>query len=404
LNTFLSSTAGEQPPHADASIDAMEALLNTIWVMPKSLTGVGPLVTAFSYTSLETTTKARRPGPAFMLIEINQPGDFDSAAVIHNENAGQNMNVPFHHLELPQSRRWISQETSAEWFKQRIRILRCNPAFPTMAVNYAQSVVDLFKGRYLANRAMANVARQTICTAILSLYFEQPERTGPFLSSIQNLTTAMRLCSRNTAAANVVLLERVGLVTRMENSEDRRWRHIVPTEQLMTEVEGFLRVNLAAADMLFPARGYCALLDESRHVLERCFANSIHSLLVMNSLDLDLQGSEIFNTSDGGKILLLKLMSMRDASQLVDEDTVEFPYDEVGTLFGLSRTHVRRLMKKAETSGFVRLLQDGGRRVQILPPLETLFENVVASNVAQAQFDIHLANGDYDLLPVDPFA
>ncbi|MEI5679923.1 helix-turn-helix domain-containing protein [Mesorhizobium sp. CCNWLW179-1] len=313
------------------------------------------------------------------------------------------MNLPVRYLEHAQVERLISQETGVEWFKQRMRILRCNPAFSAAAADYARSMVDLYKGRYLINRAIANVARQTICTAILSLYFEQTEKTGPFLSSIQNLTTEMNLCSRNTTAANVVLLERVGLVTRSENSKDRRWRSIRPTEQLIKEVESFLRANLTVADALFPARKYRELIDANDDVLERCFANSIHSLLITDSFARDLPGSLIFDTSDGGKILLLKLMSLKDTGQSSVEDTVEFPFEEVGSLFGLSRTHVRRLMKKAEAGGFVRLLEDGGRRVQILPPLEAFFENIVALNVARAQFDLHLANGDYDLLPIDPF-
>lgn len=313
------------------------------------------------------------------------------------------MNVSVRRIESEQADRCLSYETGADWFRQRIRILRNNPAFSAVAVDYAQNVVDLYKGRYLANRAIANIARQTICTAILSLYFEQPERTGTFLSSIQNLTTVMRLCSRNTTAANVVLLERIGLVTRMDNAADRRWRHILPTQQLVMEAEGFLRANLAAADALFPGRKYSTMIDADQNILELCFANSIHSLMVVNSLDLGLHGSEIFNTSDGGKILLLKLMSMKDMGTPSGEDIVQFPFEEVGPLFGLSRTHVRRLMKKAEAGGFVRLLQDGGRRVQILPPLEVFFENIVAANVARSQFDVHLANGDYDFLPIDPF-
>lgn len=311
------------------------------------------------------------------------------------------MNVALRHIELTQPYRCISPETGAEWFSQRTRILRYNPAFAAAAVDYAQSMVDLYKGRYLTNRAIANVAQQTICTAIMSLYFEQTGRTGAFLSSIQNLTTAMNLCSRNTTAANVVLLERIGLVTRVENPEDRRWRYILPTEQLVTEARDFLRVQYETADALFPARKYCELIYTNGDVLERCFANGIHSLLIVNSLVRDLPGSQIFDRSDGGKILLLKLMSMKDTAQPSGESVVEFPFEEVGPLFGLSRTHVRRLMKKAEAGGFVRLLEDGGRQVQILPPLEAFFENIVAVNVARAQFDIHLANGDYDLLPID---
>jgi hypothetical protein len=97
----------------------------------------------------------------------------------------------------------------------------------------------------------------------------------------------------------------------------------------------------------------------------------------------------------------LKLLSMRGTGDASGSRIVEFPFDEIGSLFGLSRTHVRRLVRKAEAGGFLRLLQKGGRRIEILPPLEDLFENIVAANVAGAQLDVHIARGDDELLRLD---
>jgi hypothetical protein len=51
-------------------------------------------------------------------------------------------------------------------------------------------------------------------------------------------------------------------------------------------------------------------------------------------------------------------------------------------------------MRKAEAGGFVHLLQKGGRQVRLLPPLEELFENIVAAHIARAQLDMHLAMGE----------
>jgi hypothetical protein len=321
------------------------------------------------------------------------------------------MNAPLRHHPVLQTLPCISYETRAQWFEQRISILRWNLDFAKTAVDYARDMVELFEGRYMANRAMANIARQTICMAVLSLHFRQSEKTGcacapaiqnltTALSSIQSLTTAMRVCSKNTTAATVLLLERIGLVTRIKNHEDRRSLHILPTELLISGVRDILRVSLTSADTLFPSRNYCALIDD-KAFLERYFASSIHSLLNRSSLISSIRGSDLFSVSDGGEILLFKLMSMERVSQSADEKVVEFPFDEIAPLFGVSRTHIRRLMKKAQAEGFVRLLQDGGRRVQILPPLKDVFENLVAMNVTRAQFDMHLANGDYDLLPFD---
>jgi len=311
---------------------------------------------------------------------------------------GANMNAAFRRLALPRTNACTSYETGAQWFRERIRDLRGNPDFAATAVQFARSTVQLFEGRYLVNKAMANVARQMVCMAILSSYFGQTEKNGgAFLSSIQTLTTATGVCSRNTTAAIVALLERLGLVVRVENHQDRRWQYIQPTEHLIAAASDFHRISLTAADALFPSRNYRALFDRDHGIQERCFAVGLYSYIAIHASVFNLAHSRVFMATDGGTILLLKLLSLKGTALQSDDHTVEFPFDEIGSLFGLSRTHIRRLMRKAEVGGFVRLLQKGGRQVQILPSLEDLFENIVAANVARTQLDVHIARGE-DLL------
>jgi hypothetical protein len=308
----------------------------------------------------------------------------------------------FRRLADPQTAPCPRCETGADWFRQRIRDLRRKPEFAAVAAAYAGETVRLFEGRYLANKAMANVARQTVCVAILSSHFGHADQSGgAFLSSIQTLTTAMRVCSKNTTAATVALLERLGLVVRAENRDDRRWLHIRPTEHLISAARDFRRISLAAADALFPRGNYQVLFDGDQAVQERCFAIGLYSYIAIYSSVFDLEESHVFTSTDGGMVLLLKLLSLRGTDESSDGNVVEFPFDEIGSLFGLSRTHVRRLMRKAEAGGFVRLLQKGGRRIEILSTLDDLFENVVAANVAGAQLDLHLARGDDELLRLD---
>jgi hypothetical protein len=58
-------------------------------------------------------------------------------------------------------------------------------------------------------------------------------------------------------------------------------------------------------------------------------------------------------------------------------------------------------MSKAQEHGLLLVLEDGGRKVEILQPLVETFEHMAAAHIARAQFDVHLANEDYDLLPMD---
>lgn len=294
-------------------------------------------------------------------------------------------------LPLPPATEGVMPGTGTQWFRQRIGDLRGNPGFGAAAMHVARSAVQLFEGRYLVNKAMANVSRQTVGMAILSSYFGQAEKTGTFLSSIQTLTTAMGVCSKNTAAANVALLDRLGLVVRVENPKDRRWMYIQPTEELISAARDYHRIFLTAADALFPPGNYRALYDRDQSVQERSFSVGLYSYIALHTSVFNFEHSRVFMGTDGGTILLFKLMSLEGPGWQAGNSTVEFPYEEIGASFGLSRTHVRRLMNNAEAAGFVRLLQKGGRQVRILPSLVDLFENIVAASVVRAQLDTQLA-------------
>lgn len=323
------------------------------------------------------------------------PGAYAARECGDDRRLGENLTAAFRQLALPAADGCDSRETGAQWFRTRISDLRCNPDFAATAVDIARSAVHLFEGRYLVNKAMANVARQTVCMAILSSYFGQAEKNGgAFLSSIQTLTSAMHVCSRNTTAAIVALLDRLGLVVRVENPRDRRWLYIQPTEHLVSAARDFQRIFLDAADRLFPSGVHSAAFDRDEGIQERCFAVGLYSHIALHASVFNSAPSRVFTAADGGTILLLKLLSLTDPGRRSGNPSVAFPFDEVGRAFGLSRTHIRRLMRKAENAGLVRLLQKGGRLVEIRPPLVDLFENVVAAWIVRAQLDMHLAMAD----------
>lgn len=312
------------------------------------------------------------------------------------------MGIAFMNDQMPETLPFISHETRSEWLLQRVAILRQHPNFSQAAADYADDAVGIFEGRYMANKVMANVARQVICMSILALHFTRDNgHHGATISSIQNITSSLKLCSKNTTSATIDLLENIGLVSRVLDETDHRNHLIQPTDKLIFGIRRIIGVAINAADKLFPSRHYKQLIDGTDGFLERYFASSLHSLLNVSTMISNLHSSQLFAISDGGGVLLCKLMTMKERQPADRENIVSFPYDEIGNLFGVSRTHIRRLMKRAEAEGLVRLLEDGGRQIEILPALNDVFENMVAAHIARAQFDIHLANRDYDLLPID---
>ena len=255
----------------------------------------------------------------------------------------------------------------------------------------------------MANKISANIARQVIWMSVLALHYKgNGKHRGAIISCIQDITSAMNVCSPNTTAATIDLLENMGLLTRVRDERDHRNHLIQPTDRLIYGTWKLVGVAISAADKLFPLRNYRKLV-QAGDLMERYFASSLHSLLNVTTLTSKIHGAPLFANSDSGGMLLYKLMSLGNPQHPSDDSRISFPFDEIGHLYGVSRTHIRRLMKKAEAQGFVRLHEEGGRSVEILPPLRDLFENIVAARLARAQFDIHLANEDFHLLPIDRF-
>lgn len=298
-----------------------------------------------------------------------------------------------------------SDDTHRQWLQQRIPILRSNPRFPTVAVDHAANIVKIFEGRYKVNKIMSNMARTVICFAVLALHFGREKGgSGAVVSKIQDITTKTGLCSKNTTAATIHLMEQVGFVTRKQSEDDRRNWQIEPSDILLQYTGSLVETVLASADKLFPYRRYSQLIENAPDFSERYYSSNLRALEALAPLVSNPKAAGIFALSDGGGALLSKLMAGKQSEQYLNDGTVSLPFDSVGELFGVSRTHVRRLFKKAEEAGLVLLHENGGRRIEILPALDLLHEEILAAHIARTQFVTHLANEDYDLLPVDQAA
>jgi DNA-binding FadR family transcriptional regulator len=67
-------------------------------------------------------------------------------------------------------------------------------------------------------------------------------------------------------------------------------------------------------------------------------------------------------------------------------EPLKISYSDLGSRFGVSRTHVRELLEEAEQMGLVRLTKGSGRSVELLPPLLQAFDRFIAD--AMSGFDL----------------
>ncbi|HEX3505465.1 MAG TPA: hypothetical protein VHU22_18935 [Xanthobacteraceae bacterium] len=81
--------------------------------------------------------------------------------------------------------------------------------------------------------------------------------------------------------------------------------------------------------------------------------------------------------------ILIKMIQL--AGQNSGAEPLKISYSDLGR-FGVSRTHVRKLLEAAEGLDLVRLTKAGGQFVELLPPVLQAFDRLVAD--AMSGFDL----------------
>ena len=164
----------------------------------------------------------------------------------------------------------------------------------------------------------------------------------------------------------IARLRAVGYLEMRQSDEDRRVRVLSTTEKMRGHDRDWMAAHYAPLAALYPEHDYGLVLrrDPDFHVLYRriCVAFlPLGAKLMVSEPDVML-----FLNRAGGFMVMAALLQ---AAMAADDPHAAVPYANVGDRFGLSRTHVRKLLVEAEETGLVKLHARGGHRVEILPRL-----------------------------------
>jgi type IV secretory pathway TrbD component len=149
--------------------------------------------------------------------------------------------------------------------------------------------------------------------------------------------------------------------------QDRRIRILTPTEKLHAHDRDWLVAHYAPLTVLFPQYDYRLVMrrDPQFKTVHRRAAVPFMGLgakLLLSAPDMML----FLNHAAGYPVIAALLQAAMESK---DYPHAAVPYAEVGDRFGVSRTHVRKVLVAAEERGLVKLHTRGGRRVEILPRL-----------------------------------
>lgn len=174
-------------------------------------------------------------------------------------------------------------------------------------------------------------------------------------------------------------LRTVGFLEVLPSDEDRRVRLLKPTATMLAHDRDWLAAHYAPLTVLCPHNDYSLVMnrDPAFHLVQRRTSLDFVPIglrLLMSEPDMML----FFDRAAGHMVLAALLQT---ALSEPDNPLPAVPYADVGDRFGVSRTHVRELLERAEESGLVKLQARGGHRVEILPRLWTSYDRGIAGGM-----------------------
>ena len=243
-----------------------------------------------------------------------------------------------------------------------------HPRMPEARKAYLERVLELYGDDHFMVRLLHQAGRFYVFHLALILEAAQDPKRRETWVTIGLLKEKMAMLGGVVSDRQVdhliARLCEVGFLETRASEQDRRVRIISTTEKLRAHDRDWLVAHYAGLAILYPQHDYGLIMrrDPAFQLLLR----SMGPLLIpLGAKFINTPYMLFFFESAGAYPVFAALMLAAMAQP--DGAHVAVPYAEVGEKFGVSRTHVRKLLGSLQQEGLVKLHARGGHRVEILP-------------------------------------
>jgi len=262
-----------------------------------------------------------------------------------------------------------------------------HPRFSFARDEFVKAILALYEHKPFLNRLLLEASRTVLLIIIMCLYarYDEDDRaTWPTLRLVAHSMALHRLASTSRVHDLVSRLVKAGYLEQRAAPRDRRVRLLTPTKKMIAQDQDFLVSHHLPLQIMFPDPGYALIMtrDPAFQLKQRLVSRDLFALgakiLASNPIMMLFQGR------DAGVMILIKMIAMSKAQG--GAAPLKVSYSDLGGRFGVSRTHVRKLLVAAEKMKLVRLTKAGGQFVELLPPVLQAFDRLVAD--AMSGFDL----------------
>ncbi len=262
-----------------------------------------------------------------------------------------------------------------------------HPRFPFARDEFVKAMLALYEHKPFLNRLLLEASRTVLVSTIMCLYarYDEADRTTwPTLRLVADSMAEHELASPSRVQDLVSRLVKTGYLEQHAAPGDRRVHILTPTKKMIAQDQDFLVSHHLPLQTLFPDPGYALIMtrDPAFQLKQRLVSRDLFALgakiLASNPIMMLFQGR------DAGIMILIKMIEMAKTNG--SAEPLSISYSDLGDRFGVSRTHVRKLLEAAEELDLVRLTKDDGQFVELKPQLLQAFDRLVAD--AMSGFDL----------------
>ena len=234
-----------------------------------------------------------------------------------------------------------------------------HPRFPFARDEFVKAMLALYEHKPFLNRLLLEASRTVLVAVIMCLYarYDEADRaTWPTLRLVADSMAEHRLASASRVHDLVSRLIKTGYLEQRAAPQDRRVRILTPTEKMIAQDQDFLVSHHLPLQILFPEPGYAPIMtrDPAFQLKQRLVSRDLFAL------GAQISGQQSDHDAVPGP------RRRHDDPHQDDPDgaerqggaaPLEVSYSDLGGRFGVSRTHVRKLLVEAEEMDLVRLTQ-----------------------------------------------
>jgi hypothetical protein len=248
--------------------------------------------------------------------------------------------------------------------------LRTHPDFPRAYRQACLSGIRLYNGNRLVNLLLGDRGRSAIsffCLYLHALRDPGDARSGLTLTRLKAICADQNIASPGRIEAFAVLMRVLGFLQKSPGDNDRRVRQLVPTERLLAaHRDRWLGVIDAMARM---APDVMQLRDDfGNEDFERAFLRHSGERYLAGFRPLsDSKARTLFGERNAGVTIAFSLMTAGE--EFPPRRPVSLSISALARQYGVSRVHVRKLLRDAESEGFIARPDGDNAGILVLPPL-----------------------------------